>query len=138
MDKVISRLARTCVYSDTWEEHILPIQTLFDRHATVQFLDHQIGQGKVAPLSTKIQSICEYLEPLNKKIVMIFLGMAGFYGRFCPNLSHVVANLTNLLKEVKYVWSDSCLKAFDTIKTIMLNITVLKAPDFVKEFLVIL
>ena len=67
MDKVISRLARTHVYSDTWEEHILTIQTLFDRHATVQFLDHQIGQGKAEPLKTKIQAIFEYLEPLNKK-----------------------------------------------------------------------
>ena len=64
--------------------------------------------------------------------------MVGFYGRFCPNLSHVVTNLTNLLKEDKYVWSDSCLKAFDTVKTIIINITVLKAPNFDKEFLVIL
>ena len=36
-------------------------------YAKVKFLWHEIGQGEVAPLNTKIKAICEYPRPLNKK-----------------------------------------------------------------------
>lgn len=62
--------------------------------ATVQYLGHVVGQGKVLPSTAKIQAILDYSVPDNKKSVMRLVGMCGFYRRFCPNLSTVIAPLT--------------------------------------------
>ena len=146
MNTVIRGLKRTkvytddlIIYSDTWEEHLSAINALFERlseynltvnlnksvfcQGTVKFLGHTIGQGHVAPLASKIETICNYSIPQNKKSLMRFLGMAGFYRRFCPNFSHLVSSLTNLLgNKVRYVWSGECRKAFEAVKTVLINI----------------
>ena len=159
MNTVIRGLKRTkvyiddiIIYSDTWEEHLLAIGALFERlseyrltvnlnkcvfcQGTVKFLGHTIGQGSVAPLESKIEAIGSYTIPQNKKSLMRFLGIAGFYLRFCPNFSHIVSSLTNLLKkEVRYVWSEECQRAFESVKAVLTNNPVLKAPDFDLAFL---
>ncbi|XP_037773242.1 uncharacterized protein LOC119568911 [Penaeus monodon] len=51
---------------------------------------------------------------------MRFLGMAGYYRRFCKNFSDVVAPLTDVLKKkVKFKWSESCKAAFRKIKAVL-------------------
>ncbi len=44
--------------------------------------------------------------------------------------------LTNLLKKsaVTYEWDEACDKAFGTLKGILVKASVLKLPDFDKEF----
>ena len=42
---------------------------------------------------------------------MRFLGMAGYYRKFCNNFSAIAEPLTNLLdKKVRYVWTEACQK----------------------------
>ena len=66
---------------------------------------------------------------------MRFLGMAGYYRRFCPIFSETVAPLTNLLdKKVKFEWTDACQKAFDKVKAVLMSSPVLRAPNFEKQF----
>ena len=66
---------------------------------------------------------------------MCFLGMAGYYRKFCNNFSVIAEPLTNLLgKRVKNVWTEDCQKSFDKIKTILKSSPVLLAPSFNKEF----
>ena len=65
----------------------------------------------------------------------MFLGMSGFYRKFCVNYSSIVEPLTNLLKKGrKFVWTESCKQAFDKLKAILANDPVLVAPDFQKSF----
>ena len=107
------------VYINSWEDHLRQIRALFDRlteanltvnlvkseiaHAHVIFLGHVVGQGQVRPIQAKVEAIEKFPTPTTRKQLMRFLGMAGYYRRFCPNFSETVAPLTNLLsKKVKF------------------------------------
>ena len=60
-----------------------------------------------------MQAIAKYPEPKDKKALMRFLGMAGYYRKFCRNFSNVVNPLTNLMKKgVKFHWDMNCQNAF--------------------------
>ena len=83
----------------------------------------------------KVEVIMTFPAPATKKELMRFLGMTGYYRKFCKNFSSVVAPLTDLLKkEKKYVWDDRCEKAFTKIKTLLLTAPVLVTPDYQKPF----
>ncbi|MDJ0933722.1 RNase H-like domain-containing protein [Breoghania sp.] len=158
MNKVLAGLSNckayiddVIVYSDTWAEHYAHLKALFARlqeanlvinlkkcefaKATVTCLGHVVGKGQVLPRQAKVQCIVNFPSPKNKRELMRFLGMSGFYRKFCANYSTLVAPLTNLLrKDVKFVWSDRCQDAFDKLKAVLGSDPVLAAPDFGKPF----
>ena len=52
------------------------------------------------------------------------------------NFSVIMAPLTNLLKkDQEYVWSRSCQEAFEKVKSVLLSIPVVMAPNFQKQLL---
>ena len=61
---------------------------------------------------------------------MRFLGTTGYYGK----LYQIIAiYLTTLLRKVvKFSWVESSQYAFDEIQTILINHSILTAPDFYK------
>ena len=62
--------------------------------------------------------------------------MAGYYRKFCRNFASVCEPLTNLLKKNSvFLWSESCRKAFETIKSLLVSAPVLATPDFDKLFM---
>ena len=62
--------------------------------------------------------------------------MVGCYRRFCQSFSIITAPLTNLLrKNRECVWSTECQKAFVKVKSLLLSNPVLIAPDFQKQFI---
>ena len=139
------------IYSDSWSDHLQRIRNFFDRlskakltvnlaktefcHATVTFLEHLVGQGQVKPLEAKVNAISEFPVPKCKRQLMRFLGMAGYYRKFCTNFSGIAEPLTNLLKKsTKFKWNDKCQDAFDRLKAILKSAPVLLAPDFDKCF----
>ena len=66
---------------------------------------------------------------------MCFLGMVGYYIKFCQNFSIVTAPLTNLLKKQEpFNWTSACQDVFDRVKTILFSSPVLTAPNFDKQF----
>ena len=104
-------------------------------HARVEFLGHVVGLGQVAPVSARIEAISKFPIPTNQRELMRFLGMAGYYRKFCYNFSTLAELLTNLLRKgTKYVWSADCLESFQKIKSILLSMPILIAPDFHKQF----
>ena len=139
------------IYSDSWSDHLQRIRQFFDRlskakltvnlaktefcHASVTFLGHLVGQGQVKPLEAKVNAISEFPVPECKRQLMRFLGMAGYYRKFCKNFSGIAEPLTNLLKKsTKFKWNDKCQDAFDRLKAILKSAPVLLAPDFDKCF----
>ena len=73
----------------------------------------------VKPIKAKVEVIETFPTPRTKKELQRFLGMAGYYRKFCQNFSDVASPLTNLLaKNVKYVWSDETENGFNKIKAI--------------------
>ena len=87
------------IYNDTWEEHLTTIQKFFDRlsdaqltinlnktefcKAHVHYLGHIVGQNQVKPIDVKVTAISDFSVPSCIKQLMRFLGMAGYYRRFC-------------------------------------------------------
>ena len=56
--------------------------------------------------------------------------MVGFFRKFCKNFADHALPLTDLLKKGrKFVWDESCQKAFDRLKQMMCHYPVLRAPD---------
>ena len=89
-------------------------------HATLTFLGHLVGQGQVKPLEAKVSAISEFPVPKYKRQLMRFLGMAGYYRKFCKKFSVIAEPLTNLLKKgTKFKWNDKCQDAFDRLKAIL-------------------
>ena len=158
MNRVVAGLKDTKVYvddliihSETWESHLEQIELLFQRlvefnltvnlvkseigHATVIFLGHIVCQGKVSPVQAKVEAISKLPPPVNKKGVMRFLRVTGYYRKFCPIFADVVTPLTNLLrKETKFQWFNLCQAAFQKIKNVLMSSPVLQAPNFSKAF----
>ena len=139
------------VWGETWEDHLERLRALFSAlsaarltvnlkksefgHAHVTFLGHVVGQGQVAPVAAKIDAILQYPVPDTKKRLMRFIGMIGYYRRFCDNFAHVSTPLTDLMStKRKFVWSQDCQKAFEALKGILASAPVLQAPEMNKPF----
>lgn len=139
------------VHSDTFEEHLLHIRALFVKlldanltvslvktefcHAIVEYLGHVVGNGHVKPVLAKVDAIVKFPVPQCKKELMRFLGMAGYYRKFCPNFSTIANPLTCLLKKSsELIWNEACQQAFEQIKAILMVSPVLSSPNFDKEF----
>ena len=135
------------IHNNTFEDHLQSIRSLFDRlsdanltinlsksafcHAVVTFLGHEVGRGKVMPIEAKVKAISEFPIPDGKKQLMRFLGMAGYYRKFCSNFSTIAEPLTNLLrKRNQFIWNERCQQSFDKLKAVLINVPVLKAPNF--------
>ncbi|XP_076062441.1 uncharacterized protein LOC143037773 [Oratosquilla oratoria] len=139
------------VFSDSWGEHVDRLRALFAvlaahsltvnlaksefGHARITFLGHVVGKGEVQPIAAKITAILQYPAPSDKKGVMRLLGMVGYYRRFCPNFSSVVAPLTDLLStKTSFKWTQACQDSFESVKALLANAPVLRAPDLQRPF----
>ena len=107
------------IYNDEWNHHLGTIKAFFDKlseanklgeaklainlakcefcHATLTFLGHVVGQGQVIPIEGKVEAISDFLLPTCIRQLMGFLGIAGYYRKFCNNFSVIAEPLTNLV-----------------------------------------
>lgn len=139
------------IASKTWEEHLIRLREVLERlkeanltinleksdfgRAQVQYLGYIVGLGQVAPLESKVQAILEYPNPRNRRELRRFLGMVGYYRRFCPNFATVAEPLTYLLKkDQRFLFNNVCVNAFCTLKTMLCSAPVLAAPDVQRPF----
>ena len=139
------------IYGNTWEQHFTRVRDFLTRLRTtkltvnlvksefgcakVRYLGYVVGQGKVNPVNAKIEAIMEFPAPISRREVIRFLGMAGYYRKFCKNFSTVAAPITELLKkDRRFVWSKECQDAFNKIKRLLISAPVLVAPSFSKSF----
>ena len=139
------------IISDTWQEHVCRLTQLFHRlkevgltinlaksmfgSGTVVYLGHVVGMGQLRPKQANVEAILKFPTPTTRKDLMRFLGMAGFYRRFCPNFSAVSAPLTNLTSsKVPFIWKKECDVAFQQLKSMLSSGPVLRTPDHLKPF----
>ena len=139
------------VVSDDWETHKQRMWQLFERlqdaglvirlskcqfgGAEVEYLGHIIGQGRTAPRSSKLESISQYPVPQNRKALRRFLGMAGFYRKFCKNFAIISPPLTKLCSsKQEFKSTQEAQESFDQIKGLLMSAPVLKNADFNQPF----
>lgn len=105
-------------------------------YATNTFPGHGVGQGKVAPVTAKDESLIQ-VPPVGLKALQRFLGMVGFYQKFCKNFTAISSPLTDLLSPKKgYLWTEECQIAFKKIKLILSSEPVLQLPNYCRPFTV--
>ncbi|XP_037615670.1 uncharacterized protein LOC119482245 [Sebastes umbrosus] len=139
------------VYTDDWESHKATLREVFCRlsaasltlnlakcdfgKGTVLYLGQQVGQGRVRPADAKVAAIAAFPVPTTRRELRRYLGMAGFFRRYCMNFSTVAAPLTTLTSPSKpFVWTDECQKSFESLKALLCCGPVLSAPNFSLPF----
>ena len=140
------------IYDNTWDAHLKRVRQVLDRlteanltvnlpksefgRATLTYLGHEIGYGEVRTRKSKIEDIAAIKIPTSRTQLRRFLGMTGYYRRFCQNYAHVATPLTNLLeKGRRFIWTDKCQQAFEMLKHFLQANPVLVAPDPSKPFM---
>src|SRR4029434_10688884 len=79
-----------------------------------------VGRGQVRPVGAKVEAICNFPAPSNRRGLRRFLGMVGYYRGFCENFASVVTPLTNLLSvKVPFHWTDASQQAFEAAKALL-------------------
>ena len=154
LDKsVVVFLDDILIYSKTEEEHqehlrqvleILkknglyakaPKCQLFKR--SVNFLGHVLDERGLSMERDKVRAIQEWPQPKNRKEILSFLGLAGYYRRFVKNFSQLSLKLTELLKnEAEWNWSVEVEQSFQALKRTITTAPVLRSPDLSKPFVV--
>lgn len=141
------------VYSRTFEDHLCHLRQVFDRlrHANLNLkpskckiacpknknLGHAVSPEGIAPDDDKISAVREFPRPHNVKTVRFFLGLANYYmyHRFIKDFAKTAAPLNQLLrKNHKILWTDTCERAFKTLKHALASALIITFPGFKKTF----
>lgn len=149
---VYNYLDDVVIYSESFEEHVEHLNEVLRRlknaHLTVKlskvkfasrqlsFLGHIISPSGVSIDQERTRSIRNFPPPKDTKGISRFLGMVNYFHKFIPKLAETAAPL-NLLrrKGEKFVWGPAQQKAFDGLKTFVMNPPVLGIADFSRKFI---
>ena len=84
----------------------------------------------VKPLRNRLEAIQKLKPPTNQKGCKSFVGIVNFVSIFCPELQKLQKQINELTKKGRpFIWGDEQQKAFDEIKSRLLNPPVLSMPD---------
>jgi hypothetical protein len=101
----------------------------------VEWIGMIIQEGKISMDQGKLKGISEWPSPNMVKQTRGFLGFGNFYRRFIRHFSDIARPLNDLLKkDRKFEWTDTCQKAFETLKKCFTEEPVLMMPDHTKPF----
>lgn len=133
------------VYSETLEDHVKHLESILKKlqeHklyaklskctfavAEVEYLGHIIGSKGVRMDPNKTKAIKDWPTPRNKKDVQSFLGLLNYYRRFIRSCSAKAKPLTELTKNVPFIWKEETQKAFESLKRTISEAPVLKTFD---------
>ena len=139
------------IISQDWAEHLERLRELMERleeagftinlakstfgRSSVVYLGHVVGDGQVRPKTANVEAILSFPLPNTRKELMRFLGMAGFYRRFCRNFPSLATSLTDLTSpSVPFMWTPGCDQAFQHLKTFLSSEPVVWAPNHALPF----
>ena len=98
--------------------------------AEVGFLGHVVSDSSVSVDPRKVEALMSWERPKSVFDIRSFLGLAGYYKRFIEDFSWLVAPMTRLTRnEVKFVWDDSCERAFQELKRRLTSAPILIVPE---------
>nr|GEZ26685.1 DNA-directed DNA polymerase [Tanacetum cinerariifolium] len=94
-------------------------------------LGHKISKNRIEVDKAKIDVIAKLPHPTTVKGVQSFLGHAGFYRRFIQDFSKISRLMTHLLeKNTTFIFSEDCIKAFQTLKKKLTEAPILITPNW--------
>lgn len=95
----------------------------------VAFLGHVVcGEGvKCDP--EKIRAVKDWETPKNLTELRSFTGLVNYYRRFVSGFAQIAGPLTALTsKNVPFIWTEDCQKAFDALKQKLIEAPILAYP----------
>lgn len=139
------------IVTETFEEHLRILNLIFDRlqqagiiisreksrfcAPELKYLGYIVTPNGLAVDPDKISAVLNISQPKNIKETRSLLGMISWYRRFVKNYSSVISPLNDLTKKnVKFVWTTECDRAFARIKECLATPPILAYPDFDKCF----
>ena len=151
--RVFAYLDDVLIAGADFEDHLALLRCVFDafRNAnlklnlekcefvqdSVEYLGFVVNGNGVMPNPKKVDAVVEYKQSVNVEELRRFLGLVSYYHRFISGASDIMSPLNRLLqKGVKWVWSESCDKAFKELKRQLIEAPLLHYPDFAKPFVV--
>nr|GEY69883.1 reverse transcriptase domain-containing protein [Tanacetum cinerariifolium] len=94
-------------------------------------LGHKISKNGIEVDKAKVDVIAKLPHPTTVKGIRSFLGHAGFYRRFIQDFSKISRPMTHLLeKNTLFIFSEDCIKAFQTLKKKLTEAPILIAPNW--------
>ena len=149
LDNCKAYIVDAIIYSEEWDQQIKTIREFFEIlskakltinlakrefcHATLTFLGHVVGQGRIKRVEAKVKAISDFPVPTCKRQLMRFLVWLVIT-ESSVIIAVIAEPLTSLLsKRTKFIWTNDCQKAFDILKAILKNEPVLLAPNYAKK-----
>ena len=94
-------------------------------------LGHKVSKRGLEVDRAKVEVIEKLPPSISVKGVRSFLGHAGFYRRFIKDFSKTARPMCSLLeKEMKFVFDEKCLQAFELLKKRLIEAHILIAPNW--------
>ena len=98
-------------------------------------LGHKISAAGLEVDQAKIAIIKTLMSPTTVKGIRSFLGHAGFYIRFIKDFSKISKPLCRLMeKDANFDFDESCISAFEEIKSRLVLAPIMLTPDWKNEF----
>ena len=127
VDTVLERLEKVNFHAN--------VKKCFFAKTELEYLGYWLTREGIQPQPKKVEAICRLKPPRNSHQLRHFLGMVNFYRDMWRRQSHLIAPLTHLMNaKKKRKWSDKEQKAFEEIKAVISQETLLAFPDFTKTF----
>jgi hypothetical protein len=139
------------VHSEEWQDHLQHLGAVLSRlrevnlklnpskccfaAASVVFLGHVVNKEGTRPDPSKIDAVRGFPTPTTVTTVRSFLGLTGYYRNYIKGYSKLAGLLFELTKkDVAFVWTQDCQRAFDTLKKALMGALILVRPNFKEPF----
>ena len=102
----------------------------------IKYLGHVISEHSIEVDPSRIECVMNLPAPQDVKSLRRFIGMIQFCHKFVKDLNSVLSPLYQLLKKnIPFVWTDDCQKAFNQLKSILASPPVLYSPTVGDDFI---
>nr|GEW73706.1 reverse transcriptase domain-containing protein [Tanacetum cinerariifolium] len=123
LDKMLQRCEDTNLCLNWEKSHFMVKEGIF--------LGHKISKNGIEVDRDKVDVIAKLPHPTTVKGIRSFLGHAGFYQRFIQDFPKISRPMTHLLeKNTSFIFSEDCIKAFQTLKKKLTEAPILIAPNW--------
>ena len=149
-DMCLAYLDDIIVFGRTFPEHLERLYEVFSRlqqanlkinsqkcqffRKSVTFLGHKVSHEGISTDPEKTNSIRNWPIPTDTHELKSFLGLASYYRRFIPNFAEITAPMAQLTQKKEIVWTEECIRSFETIKKKLTNAPVLGFPSQSEKF----
>jgi len=141
------------ILTQDFEEHLRILREVFRRlreanitvswekcqfcRPEMRYLGYVVDRNGLRVDPDKVRAMLELPRPKSPREVRRVLGSFGWYRRFVPEFSSVVAPITALtMKNRKFDWTPECESAFRKIKDLLVAAPILSCPDYSREFVI--